>query len=336
MENQLVKTINESGLEKTKAQVLLDNFACYFDIAADWENKANMLVITSVEQRAEMKMAREGRLFLREKRIAVEKTRKILKESALREGQTIDAIAKILTNLILPIEESLEQKEKYAEIQEANRRAQLMAVREEELLPYMEFVPYGLNLGEMQDGEYVKLLDGAKLQHKNKIEELERLERERVEAERKEAEERERIRIENEKLKAEAIERERQLLIERENAEIEKRKLEIIAQREREEAAKVLEAERQKVQKEAIERERLERELKQRQEEESKRIINQQNAEIKAKNAPSKEKLLIFANQIADLVRPEVTGEEAILILSNTNDLLAKVVLYIKTKTELI
>jgi colicin import membrane protein len=53
-----------------------------------------------------------------------------LKENALREGQTIDAIAKILTNLILPIEEDLENKEKFAEIQEAARKAAEKAAAE--------------------------------------------------------------------------------------------------------------------------------------------------------------------------------------------------------------
>ena len=50
MENGLVKLVNDSGLDKTKSQVLLENFSNYFEIASDWENKAKMLVITSVEQ----------------------------------------------------------------------------------------------------------------------------------------------------------------------------------------------------------------------------------------------------------------------------------------------
>lgn len=115
MDNQLITLINENGLDKTKSQVLLDNFSGYFDLAADWERKAKALVITSVEQTAEMKMAGEGRRFLKQKRVAVESTRKQLKEASLREGQTIDAIAKILKNLIEPIEKDLEEKEKFAE-----------------------------------------------------------------------------------------------------------------------------------------------------------------------------------------------------------------------------
>ncbi|RNC66438.1 hypothetical protein [Proteiniphilum sp. X52] len=138
MNNQLVKLIDENGLDKTKSQILLDNFSGYFEMAAEWERKAEELVITSVEQKAEMKLAREGRLFLKDKRIAVEKTRKQLKEASLREGQT--TIAKVLTNLITPIEKDLEEKEKFAEIQEAKRIEALKDVRTRELEPYIEFV----------------------------------------------------------------------------------------------------------------------------------------------------------------------------------------------------
>jgi hypothetical protein len=168
-ENQLVVAVRESGLDQTKAQVLLDKFTDYCDSASKWENTAKGLVITSVEQKTEMKMAREGRLFLKGKRTDIERTRKQLKESSLREGQTIDAIAKILTNLIIPIEEDLEQKEKFAEIQEAKRKAELKAAREIELEPFTEFVPLGLDLGAMDDTNYQMIFNGAKLQRQAKL-----------------------------------------------------------------------------------------------------------------------------------------------------------------------
>lgn len=105
MNNQLAKIVTESYLEQTKAQVILTNFQNYFDIASEWDAKVSSLNVTDVSQVAEMKMAREARLFLKAKRIDVENTRKQLKEQSLREGQTIDHIAGILKNLIIPIEE---------------------------------------------------------------------------------------------------------------------------------------------------------------------------------------------------------------------------------------
>ena len=124
MENQLLIIVKESGLEKTKAQVLLDNFTDYFQIAAEWETKARAIVVTDPKQKADMAMARVGRLFLREKRIAIEKTRKELKEQALREGKAIDGIANVLKALIVPIEEHLERQEKFIEIKAAEKAEQ--------------------------------------------------------------------------------------------------------------------------------------------------------------------------------------------------------------------
>lgn len=119
MKNQLEIIVKESGLEQTKASFILTQFQDYFKIAAEWEQKAKTIVITEDSQTAEMKMARAGRLFLREKRLAVEEARKNLKEQSLREGKAIDGIANVLKALIVPIEEYLDNQEHFVE----NKRA---------------------------------------------------------------------------------------------------------------------------------------------------------------------------------------------------------------------
>jgi hypothetical protein len=121
MENQLQLIVKESGLETTKAQFILDNFQDYFAIASDWEKKAKSIVVSDETQVAEMKMAREGRLFLAKKRIDIEKARKALKEESLRQGKAIDGIANVLKGLIVPIEDYLEEQEKFAENKEKAR-----------------------------------------------------------------------------------------------------------------------------------------------------------------------------------------------------------------------
>lgn len=116
MENNLAVIIKDSGLEETKANFLLTNFQNYFEIASDWEKKAKNIIVTDESQKAEMEMARAGRLFLRDKRIDIEKARKKLKEQSLREGKAIDGIANVLKALIEPIEEHLDQQEHFVEI----------------------------------------------------------------------------------------------------------------------------------------------------------------------------------------------------------------------------
>src|SRR3990167_11427401 len=104
MENQLQVIVKESGLEPTKAKYILEQFSNYFDLADEWTKKAKTIIVTSENQEADMAIARVGRLFLREKRIAIENSRKSLKEQALREGKAIDGIANVLKALIVPIE----------------------------------------------------------------------------------------------------------------------------------------------------------------------------------------------------------------------------------------
>jgi membrane protein involved in colicin uptake len=125
MENQLEVIVRNSGLEVSKAKYILEQFQDFFALADDWSIKSKTLVVTRPDQTAEMAMAREGRLFLREKRIAVENARKGLKEQALREGKAIDGIANVLKALIVPIEEYLDKQEHFVEIQEEAKREQI-------------------------------------------------------------------------------------------------------------------------------------------------------------------------------------------------------------------
>lgn len=135
MENQLSVIVKESGLEASKAQFILEKFQGYFAIAAEWEATAATIIVTDAKQTDKMDMARKGRLILREKRIAVEKARKELKEQALREGKAIDGIANVLKALIVPIEEHLERQEKFVELKvaaEAEAKRQEVEKRIEE------------------------------------------------------------------------------------------------------------------------------------------------------------------------------------------------------------
>lgn len=180
----LVQIVQESGLEKTKADYILEHFQDHFKIASEWETKAKALQVTDVSQVAEMKMAREGRLFLKAKRVEIEKTRKELKDSSLREGQTIDSIAKILKNLIEPTENYLEEQEKFAERKEAARVQELREGRAKDIEPYIEHLPFQQDFGFLSGEEWHKLFNYCKSQHEAKIEADRKAEAERIERER--------------------------------------------------------------------------------------------------------------------------------------------------------
>ena len=205
-ENKLQIIINESDLEITEARDLFETFKNYFDIAEEWEKKAKAIVVTDENQKAEMAMARVGRLFLRDKLIVLEKARKQKKEQSLRKGKAIDGISNIIKMLLIPIKEHFEKQEHFVEIRDAEIAEQ-------------------------------KRIEGERLI-------MEKEEAERIAREKAEATERERIYKENERLKAEAIENERLakierakqeqiLAAERKKAEIEHKSLEAEAEKER-------------------------------------------------------------------------------------------------------
>ena len=243
-DNKLMVLVKESGLETTKAQVLLDQFSGYFKMAADWEKKARGILVTDISQKPDMQMARVGRLFLRGERIAIEKTRKALKEQALREGKAIDGIANVLKALIVPIEEYLEKQERFAEIKAAEERERL-------------------------HNEALRKAEEERVAAEKKAE------AERIAKEKAEAAERERIRKENERLQKEAKERERaiaeeraKVAAERERKEKERLAYEASVKKEREVREAKIKAEKEKADAERrayearVQKEREEREAK--------------------------------------------------------------------------
>jgi hypothetical protein len=220
MENQLQVLVRESGLEQSKAQVLLERFQDYFQIAAEWEAKAKTIKVTDAKQQADMQMARVGRLFLREKRIAIENTRKELKEQSLREGKAIDGLANVLKAVIVPIEEYLDQQEHFVEI-EAKKKAEIERI-EAEKKAEEERIAEEKRIAAEQ--ERIRL-DNIRLQ--KEVEERERKIREQQEQAEADRRKQEAI-LAKQKADAEAKQKaiEDKARIEREQAEAERKRLE--------------------------------------------------------------------------------------------------------------
>ncbi len=223
MENQLQVIVDESGLEKSKAQIILDKFQDYFEVAALWEKEARGLVVTDASQTDIIEQAKLGRKILSSKRIDIEKTRKLLKENSLREGQAIDGIAKTLKALIIPLEDYLKQQECFVQIEKAKKDEEILRsayVKEEEERIARE---------KAEDEEAERIVAGLR---------------------KKAAEEEKRIRLENEKLKEELEENERLASEEREKTRLKQEKAEEARREEREWARKKQEAIEEKARKE--------------------------------------------------------------------------------------
>jgi hypothetical protein len=319
---ELVKIVEESGIEKTQGQIILDNFTEFFKEASEWEAKAKSIIIKDVSQVEEMKKAREARLALKTIRTTAEKTRIKLKEKSRREGLAIDGIANVLKALIIPIEEHLDKQEKFAENLEKERKEKIKAQRSLELSKYVDDITL-YNFSEMLDDAFNNLIETLKTAFEVKQEAIKKAEKDRLETEKKEAIERENQRLENIRLKKEAEAREKELA------------------KERAEQKKKIEVERLKAKKEAEAREKIEAELKAKKVEEERIEREKQNklqaeklakleAEKKAEQAPDREKLIKYAVELGCLGVPEVKTKEAKEVLSKALNLLGQVVAILK------
>jgi len=207
--NKLEIVVKESGLEKTKADYILEKFSDAFKVAGKWEEKAKGIKVEDETQISEMKIARIGRLELRDKRVDIEKERKRLKEQSLREGKAIDGIANVLKALIIPIEKYLDDQEHFVE----NKKKEEAKIRLEEAEKKAEEERIRLEKKELER------LKKQEIENKKMKQELERKEQERFKRENE-------IRLEREKQEQEKREQENRILkqqIENEK-EINKRK----------------------------------------------------------------------------------------------------------------
>ena len=230
-ENQLQVIVKESGLEPSKGKFILETFTGYFDMAAEWEAKARAIVVTKETQTAEMAMAREGRLFLKEQRIFVENTRKKLKEQSLRESKAIDGIANVLKALIVPIEEYFERQERFVEIQK-EKKEEAMRLEIEKRMEEERIAK------EKADAE---ALEKARIENEKLRAEAAKREK-KLQAERKAHETK--MAEERAKAAAERQAQEKKLAAERAKAEAEKQAVEAEARAEREKREKTLANER--------------------------------------------------------------------------------------------
>ena len=265
----------EFGIEETKANELMGNLPQIKKERSILEQQYEEVVMLDIEDAETSKRARELRILIRDNRTkGIDKWHKTTKEVFLRAGQFVDAVKRKETAVNERMEENLETIEKHFEIKEAKRKQELSETRIAELQPYSEFVPLGLNFGEISNEEYAKIFNGAKLQYDAKIEAERKTEEERIEAEKAQIKAREEQRLENERLKAEADKREKEIQAEREANEkkLAQEKAKAEAERKKlEDARKKLEAENaEKLRIANEEKEKVEAELKARQEAERK------------------------------------------------------------------
>jgi hypothetical protein len=315
MSNKLQLIIEETGLEKSKTELLLSKFTGYFQEAKTIAQEAKGITVTDENDTETMQRAREARLELKSIRIDAEKTRKELKEQSLREGRAIDGIANVIKALVVPVEKHLEEQEKYAERLEAQRKLNVEKERVNRLSKYVEDVEvYSLHPDKLSTDSFNKLLETSEVAYKAQKKAEEEAEQERLAKEEAERKEQERIRKENEKLKAEAEAKEKALA------------------KERAEQEKKLQAERAKIEAERQKREAIEAKIKAQKEAEEKRKKAELEAGRQKQLAPDKDKLIELANRLDTFDIPAVKSSTARESVTHVENELKKLAEYIRNK----
>lgn len=170
----------EYGIEAKKASELTGNLPQIKSERDILSQRYEEVVKMDIENPETAKIARELRLKIRDNRTkGIDVWHKTTKDFFLKGGQFVDAIKRVEIAVNQRMEENLESIEKYFENKEKERKAKLNEERLSILEPYSEFVPFGINFGEISEEEFTKILNGSKLQFEAKVEE-ERLRIEKI------------------------------------------------------------------------------------------------------------------------------------------------------------
>lgn len=316
---------------------------------SEWAGKFMPLKIADVKDRDGYEKVREARLFIKGRRIEVEKTSKLLKADALTFQRAVNEEEKRIIGLLDPIEDHLYH-------QEANYEAEKQRIKEEKERQEQErfnkrnislltngcaFNGDTYSIGEhsimqseiryISDEAFDDFLDKCKVEHQKELEakaEAERLQREEAERLRVEREEIEKIRAEQEKERLE-LQRQKDEIVAQKQAHENKVREEANAKQRAVELKKAQEEAAKKAKADLLEKQRLEKERA----EENARKAKARADRLEALK-PVKQKLTDFANGLSAIEIPVLNDEEADDILKNAKDLLKKVTDYINLKAE--
>ncbi len=226
MQESLALEARKEHIPESEALALQNSFLPFFQQAEAMKEQALSINVTSVDQVEDIKKAREWRLTLKNIRVDCEKVRKGLKEESLRKGKAIDGMANVIKYLIAPIEEHLDNQEKFLQIQEQKRIEELRRKRTEELVQYQVDGNNFPMLGAMPEEQWQLLLTGVKTQYETALAAAKKAEADRIEREKNESAERERIKAENEARRIENEKLQKKLAIEKQKTEAERVKRE--------------------------------------------------------------------------------------------------------------
>ena len=278
--DKLAMVLGQAGLSASSALAIRAQFEACYTQAIEWASKTSAIKVTDASQTGLMAFARESRLALRQIRLNVEHTREELKRDSLKRGQAIDSIARVIRELIEPIEADLQAQEDFVKNAELARRQKLRDERTAALRVYGVDPTIYADLAGLTDEAWTRLLEEHKTARDTRLARVkadaEAAEKAQIEREQEAV----RLREEAAKARAETARVEAAQRAEREKAATERAQLEAA---QRAETALRLEAERELAATKAAEKARLDAEGETRRQ---------------AEQAPDREKIYAFMGEI--------------------------------------
>jgi hypothetical protein len=181
---ELQIVLHDSGLELTEAEQIKQSYLPFF-IELSEIKKASKKISFENPTELDEKIARELRIKTMKVRTRSEEIKENRKKIHMLKANVEQSAWNLIRDTCKLEEEHFTSVEKRRELIEKARQEAVRVERVNELQPYSEFVPVGIDLARMAGEDYAKFLNGAKLQYEAKQEairksELERIERERV------------------------------------------------------------------------------------------------------------------------------------------------------------
>jgi len=311
--NELVEVIKETGLVNPQSEIIINKFMPVFMEAKTQIELSVDIKVTDISQVEDMRKAKEIRLALKRIRNNADSIREELKAESLKYGNAVQGVFNLIKDAIKPVEERLEESEKFKERLEEEKAKTIKAERINLLSQYVEdWTVYSLD--GMNEEVFTNLLSGAKTVWESKQAEIKKTEDERLAKIKEDNKENERVRIENAKL-----------LKEKESRDAEQKKID--------------DAHKKELEKERALQKELADELKKKNDAESKRIQDRDNEiaenaekERQSKLAPEKDKLVDYAEMIKNIKSPEDLSKAGLEIIKGVEAKLLAISQEIKLK----
>lgn len=170
------EAITTTTLPEEKKQQIATQLGAFFKRATDWEKMIDAIIIEDHAQVDKMEIAKRLRLNLKDCRIELRDLIKLKRDEVQARMANDTMEDKLLLKafqmaeiVFKNLETKAEEKENFGARYLATERENLRLTREAECKPYEEYMPSGLNLGNMSEEYYLKTLKGARLQLEDKI-----------------------------------------------------------------------------------------------------------------------------------------------------------------------